>query len=80
MTAQNLNSMITNKAKCLELIDVLTRLKIIIEDRNKTNDNKILEIEETEKVIENALKEFMEDKEDELEIKLIFLTAKNIFL
>ena len=80
MTAQNLNSMITNKAKCLELIDALTRLKIIIEDRNKTNDNKILEIEETEKVIENALKEFMEDKEDELEIKLIFLTAKNIFL
>ena len=39
--------MITNKAKCIELIDGLTQLEMIIEDRNKINDNKILEIEET---------------------------------
>ena len=38
MSAQKLNSVITNKAKCLELIDALTELEIIIEDRNKIND------------------------------------------
>ena len=80
MPARKLNSMITNKAKCLELIDALTELEIIIQDRNKINDNKILEIEETEKIIENVLKEFKEDKEDELENKLRFLAAKNLFL
>ena len=46
MSAKKLNSMITNKAKCLELIDALTELKIKGEGRNKVNGNKILEIEE----------------------------------
>ena len=36
--------MITNKTKYLELIDALTELGIITEDKNKTNDNEILEI------------------------------------
>ena len=50
MSAQNLNLMITNKTKCLELIDALTELEVIIEDRSKINDNKILEIKKkTEK-------------------------------
>ena len=66
MSAQKLNSMITNKAKCLELIDALTEVEVITEDRNKINDNKILEIEETEEMIENVLKEFKEDKDEEL--------------
>ena len=39
MSAQKLNSMITNKADCLELIDTLTELEITIDDRNKINDN-----------------------------------------
>ena len=30
-----LNTMITNKIKCLEFIDALTKLEIIIEDRKK---------------------------------------------
>ena len=68
------------KAKLVELIDALTGLEIIIEERNKINHNKLLEIEETEEIIENILKEFKEDKEDELEIKLSFLASKNIFL
>ena len=66
MSAQKLNSMITNKAKCLELIDALTEVEVITEDRNKINDNKILEIEETEEMIENVLKEFKEDNDEEL--------------
>ena len=41
--------MITNKAKCLELLDTLTELETIIEDRNKINDNKILEIKKQNK-------------------------------
>ena len=36
--------MITNKSKCIELKDASTELAITIEDRNKINDNKILEI------------------------------------
>ena len=56
MSAQKLNSMITNKAECLELIDAVTELEIIIDDRNKINDNKILEIEKSEEMIENVLK------------------------
>ena len=79
MSAQKLNSMITNKTKCLELIVDLTKLEMIIEDRNKINDNKILEIEETEEMIQNVLKEFKEDKEDELKNRLRSLTAKNLF-
>ena len=66
MSAQKLNSMITNKTKCLELIDALTECEIIIEDRNKIHDNKILEM------IENVLKEFKEDKDDELKNKQIY--------
>ena len=31
--SDELNAMITNKIKCLELIDALTKLEIIIEDR-----------------------------------------------
>ena len=50
MSAKILNSKITNKEKCLELIDALIELEITIEDRNKTNDNKILEIEETKQI------------------------------
>ena len=80
MSAKRINIMITKKAKCLELIDSLTELEIIIEDRNKINDNKILEIKETKQMIENVLKEFKEDKEDGLEKKLRILTAKNLFL
>ena len=79
MSAQKLNSMITNKTKCLELIVDLTKLEMIIEDRNKINDNKILEIEETEEMIQNVLKEFKEDKEDELKNRLRSLRAKNLF-
>ena len=48
-------------------------------DRNEINDNKILEIGET-KMIDNVLKEFKEDKEDELENKLRFLARRNLFL
>ena len=70
--------MITNKRKCLELIDTLTELEIIIEDRKK-NDNKILEIKKTDEMIKNVLKEFKEDKEDELKNKLISLLAKSLF-
>ena len=47
--------------------------------RNKINNNKLLETEEIEEMIENILKEFKEDKEEELEHKLRFLTAKNMF-
>ena len=72
--------MIINKAKCPELIDALTELEIIMEDRNEINDNKILEIEKTEEMTENVLKEFKEDEKDGLEDKLRFLAAKNIFL
>ena len=68
MSAQKLISLITNKTKCLELIDALTELEVITEDRNKINDNKILEIEETEEMIENVLKGFKEDKDEELKI------------
>ena len=35
MSAQKFNLTITNKAKCLELIDGLTELEIRIEDRKK---------------------------------------------
>ena len=49
--------MIGNKTNCPELIDALTELEIITEDRNRINDNKMLEIKETEEVIENVLKE-----------------------
>ena len=66
MSTQKLNSMITNKAKCLELIDALTELEIIMETRNEINDNKILQM------IENVLKEFKEDKDDELKNKLMY--------
>ena len=48
--------MVINQVKCLELIDVLTELEIIIENENKVNDNKVLEIEETGEMIENVLK------------------------
>ena len=58
MSAQKLNSMITNKTNRLKLIDALTKLEIKIEDRKKIKDTKILEIKETEEMIENALKEF----------------------
>ena len=37
MSAERLNLMITNEAKCLKLIKGLTDLDIVIEDRNKTN-------------------------------------------
>ena len=80
MSAQKLNSVIRSKTKCLELIDALKELEIIIGDRNKINGNKILGIEETEQVIGNVLKEFKEDKEYELENKLKFLGAKNVIL
>ena len=46
MSAKKLNIMITNKAKCLELIDGMTELEILIEDintrnrRNTTNNRK----------------------------------------
>ena len=80
MSTQKLNLKIKSKAKCIELIDALTELETIIEDRNKINDNKILEIEQTEEMIENVLKEFKENEEDELENKLRFLAAKNLFL
>ena len=52
MSAQKLNLMITNKTNCIELIDALTKLEIITEDRNKISDNKILEIKETKEMIE----------------------------
>ena len=42
MSAKKLSSITTNKVKCLELIDALTEIEIIIEDRSKINDNKIL--------------------------------------
>ena len=58
MSAQKLNSMITNKTNRLKLIDALTKLEIKIEDRKKIKDTKILETKETEEMIENALKEF----------------------
>ena len=48
--------MVINQVKCPELIDVLTELEIIIENENKVNDNKVLEIEETGEMIENVLK------------------------
>ena len=54
--------MITNKTKYLELIDALTELGIITEDRNKINYNKILEIKETEEIIENVLKDLKKVK------------------
>ena len=79
MSAQKINLMIANKTKCLKLIDALTKLEIIIEDRKKINDDKILEMKEAEKMIENILKEFKEDKEDESKNKLRFLTAKICF-
>ena len=41
---------------------------------------KVLEIEKTEEMIENGLKEFKEDKEDVLENKLRFLASENLFL
>ena len=72
--------MIKINAKCLELIGALTELEIMIGNRNKINGNKILEIEETEQMIENVLKEFKVYKEDKLENKLRFLEAKNLFL
>ena len=50
MSAQKLNLMIINKTKCLELIDALT------EDRNKINDNKMLEIEKNRKNDRNCIK------------------------
>ena len=66
MSTQKLNSMITNKAKRLELIDALTELEIIMETRNEINDNKMLQM------IENVLKELKEDKDDELKNKLMY--------
>ena len=54
--------MITNKTKYLELIDALTELGIITEDRNKINYNKILEIKEAEEIIENVLKDLKKVK------------------
>ena len=51
MSDQKLNSLITTKTKFLELIDALTNLEIIIEDRNKINYNKILEIRKTEVIM-----------------------------
>ena len=45
----------TNKAKCLELIDASTELEIAIEDRNKVNGNKILEIRKIEVMIRKIL-------------------------
>ena len=51
MSAQKLNSLKTIKTKFLELIDALTNLEIIIEDRNKINYNKILEIRKTEVIM-----------------------------
>ena len=56
MLAKKLSLIITNKARCLKLIDALTELEIIIEDRNKINDNEILEIKVTEQMIKNLLK------------------------
>ena len=47
--------------------------------QKKINDNKILEIKETEEMVQNVLKKFKEDKEDELKNKMIFLLAKNLF-
>ena len=41
---------------------------------------KVLEIEKTEEMIENGLKEFKEDKEDVLENKLRYLASENLFL
>ena len=35
MSANKLNLIITNKTKCLELIDALIELEIIIEDRKQ---------------------------------------------
>ena len=69
--------MITNKGKCLVLTNALKELEIIIEDRNKINDNKIIDIEETEQIMEDVLKRL---KEDKLTNKLTILTLKNLFL
>ena len=58
MSAQKLNLMITNKTKCLDLINHLMSREIIVEDRKQINKSKRLEIKETEKTIINELKEF----------------------
>ena len=79
MSTQKLNLVIKNKTKCLELIDAITELEIIIGDRNKINDSEILETEKTEEMIKNILKEFKEDKEFVLENRLRFLAAKSYF-
>ena len=67
-----------NKIKCLEIIDALRKLEIIIKIE-KINDDKILEIKKIEDMIKKSLDEFKKDKEDELKNKLSFLAVKNIF-
>ena len=72
----DLAEIITNKIKCLDLIDSLTSLETIIEDK-KIHDSKVLEIKETEVMITKILDEFKEEKKEELGEKIRLLMLKN---
>ena len=49
--SDELNLMIKNKIKSLDVIDNLMSLKVIIEEIEKINNNEILETEKTEDMI-----------------------------
>ena len=68
-----LNQIITNKK-----IDTLIKLENIIEGRKIIEDNKILKIKKGV-MIRKKLKEFKEEKQEELEEKIRLLMLKNIY-
>ena len=65
--SDELNLMITNKIKSLDLIDNLMGFKIIIEEIEKINNNERLEVKKIEEIIRKVLGEFKTEKTAKIE-------------
>ena len=75
--SDELNLMITNKIKSLDLIDNLVDLKIKMEKIEKISNNGRLEVKKIEDMIRNVLDEFKTENTEELKLELRFLTLTN---
>ena len=75
--SDELNLMITNKIKSLDLIDNLVDLKIKMEKIEKIRNNGRLEVKKIEDMMRNVLDEFKTENTEDLKLELRFLTLTN---
>ena len=75
--SDELNLMITNKIKSLDLIDNLVDLKIKMEKIEKISNNGRLEVKKIEDMMRNVLDEFKTENTEDLKLELRFLTLIN---